>query len=346
MSTYYVSAATGNDADSGATEALAWLTIDKAMNTVIAGDKVWVKADGNYAELATVDTVGTPTAPVVFEGYTTTTGDGGRATITGSSTRANCVASNVSILSTTRVYYIFKNFRMTAATAEGFLSIGQNYTFKNCKFDTNGTAGLQARSILCEACEFSANGTRGCNVQAGLGVFVGCQFYDNGTVGLEGNVHLVIVSCIFFSNGSQAMSIGSTNLIAAVINCTIDGDAKDSTFGIEFNTPDAFTALVNNVVYDCGTGISDTNGDGGELVISRNNLVNSNTTAYTNAATFTGEITSAPQFVDEVAGADYHPATGSPLIDAGYDGGVSMAIGAVQPVTQSAMNVFKLRIGV
>ena len=56
MATYFVSAATGNDADTGLTEALAWLTIDKAMNTVVAGDKVWVKADGNYTETATIDT--------------------------------------------------------------------------------------------------------------------------------------------------------------------------------------------------------------------------------------------------------------------------------------------------
>jgi len=55
--------------------------------------------------------------------------------------------------------------------------------------------------------------------------------------------------------------------------------------------------------------------------MSRNNCVNANTTAYTNAATFTGEVTSAPQFTNEVGGADYTPAAGSPLIDAGFDAG-------------------------
>jgi hypothetical protein len=110
MATYYVSAATGSDADSGLTEALAWLTVDKAMNTVTAGDKVWVKADGNYAELVTIDTAGTATTPIVFEGYTTTPGDGGRATITGSGARANCMVS--SLTAGTHVYYIFKNFRL------------------------------------------------------------------------------------------------------------------------------------------------------------------------------------------------------------------------------------------
>ena len=81
MATYYVSDATGNDGDTGLTELLAWATIDHAMNTVVAGDKVWVKADGDYTETATIDTIGTNVSPIVFAGYTSTPRDGGQATI-------------------------------------------------------------------------------------------------------------------------------------------------------------------------------------------------------------------------------------------------------------------------
>ena len=344
-STYYVSAATGNDSDTGLTEALAWLTVDKAMNTVATGDKVWVKADGNYAELATIDTVGTTTAPIVFEGYTTTTGDGGRATITGSSARANCVVNNAAL--TTAAYYVFKNFQFTAATAEG-VKMGSSsvYTFKNCKFDNNGTRGLSAKLVRCEECEFSSNTTEGCIVPSSKGCFIGCSFYSNKGAGLffDGGLGVVLFS-VFFSNAGNAIEGGGDNDLFIVVGCTVDGDSKNTDDGLTINSASSLPVVVNNAFYDCTTGINSA-GDRGELVLSRNNLVNANTTAYVNVATFTGEITSAPQFTNEVGGADYHPDTGSPLRDAGFDRGASMDIGAVQSVAGAASNVFKLRIGV
>lgn len=334
MATYYVSAATGLDADSGLTEALAWLTIDKAMNTVVAGDKVWVKADGNYAELVTIDTIGTTTAPIVFEGYTTTLGDGGRATITGSSARANCIAVNAAI--TTSLYYVFKNIRCTAATAEGLLTVRNHLTLKNCKFDANGTDGCSCYLVSCEGCEFSSNGTTtshyGLRVAGGGTICVGCTFASNAGIGLYGpGIPLVAVGCVFFSNAAQNLYMGGVDILVTVANCTFDGDAKDSDSGIENSGAATLLAVINTVLYDCTTGwVAASNG--GERNISRNNLVNANTTAYTNAATFTGEVTTAPQFVNEVGGADYTPAATSPLLEAGFDGKVPsyMDIGAIQ----------------
>lgn len=348
MSIYYVDMAVGNDANAGTDEGSgnAWKTIDKAMNTVVAGDKVWVKASADYTEVATIDTAGTATAPIVFEGYTTTTGDGGRATITGSSSRANCITVSIG----GSFFYAFKNFRFTAATGNGVNTSATKVTYKNCKFDANGGIGLNGLDLICEGCEFISNTSYGVQTSnsTGLehGVFIGCRFDNNGDVAIQADTHVVVLECTFFSNGLQAISYTLTGGLCVVVNCTFDGDGKDTTVGIEVTKTNATVALVNNAIYDCVTGVSNTLGNKGESVVSRNNLVNANTTAYNNAATFTGEVTAAPVFVDEVAGADYHPDTGSPLIDAGFDGGVSMAIGAVQPVTQAATNVFKLRIGV
>jgi hypothetical protein len=318
MATYYVSTS-GSDAAAGTSEGTSWLTIDKGMNTVVAGDKVWVKA-GTYAELVTIDTVGTATAPIIFEGYTTTTGDGGQATITGSSARANCVAD--SVVADTNLYYVFKNFRLTAATGAGLLTDCSRLTFKNCKFDTNGTIGLSCRTTVCEACEFSSNGTNGVTTSGAGGVggiFIGCKFYSNTARGLAGGMGLVVFGCTFFNNGGDNIRVGGGGgTLSTVLNCTFDGNAKNSDSGISWGPCDAL-AYVNNVLYDCDTGVV---GDSsmGESICSRNNLVNANTTNYTNAATFTGEITSAPQFTNEVAGADYTPAAGSPLINAGLNG--------------------------
>jgi len=314
MSTYYVSAASGSDVNSGLSEALAWATVDKGMNTVAAGDKVWVKADGNYAELATIDTVGTETAPIVFEGYTTTKGDGGRATITGSSARANCVADSIAV--NTAIYYVFKNFRFTGAIADGVNTDCNHLTFKNCKFDTNGVNGITARLSLYEACEFSSNTERGAQIAAALSIFIACKFYNNGTDGAFSNNVLVCVGCTFFSNADSGIFVGTHGVI---INCTVDGDAKDTTIGLSAYEPTSLLAVVNNVFYDCATGFNGAAGRG-DRVVSRNNCVNGNTTAYSNAETFTGEVTSAPQFTNEVGGADYTPAAGSPLINAGLNG--------------------------
>jgi len=322
MATYYVSTS-GSNAAAGTSEGAAWLTIDKGMNTVAAGDKVWVKADGNYAELATIDTVGTTTAPIVFEGYTTTTGDGGRATITGSSTRANCVAD--SIAANTNIYYVFKNFRFTAATGIGFSTDCNVLVFKNCKFDNNGSHGLSCRLVSGELCEFSSNGGSGVLGNSGSqggSLFIGCKFYSNGATGLSaGSFSSVLFGCIFFSNATDNLwAFGGTNSVCAVINCVFDGDSKDSDIGISMQANAWVGAIINSIFYDCATGIS-SDVNVGEQLISRNNLVNANTTAYVNAATFTGEVTSAPQFTNEVGGADYTPAAGSPLINAGFDGG-------------------------
>ena len=108
MTVYYVDGAIGNDGNDGLAEGSsnAWATIDKAMNTVIAGDKVWVKATGNYNELATIDTAGTSSLNIVFEGYTSTTGDNGKVTIDAQSTRASCIADATGV----GTHYVFKNF--------------------------------------------------------------------------------------------------------------------------------------------------------------------------------------------------------------------------------------------
>lgn len=56
MTTYYVRV-TGSDAADGLGPATAWQTIDKAANTVAAGDTVYIGA-GVYRELVTMDTAG------------------------------------------------------------------------------------------------------------------------------------------------------------------------------------------------------------------------------------------------------------------------------------------------
>lgn len=311
--------AVGDDANLGTSEGAgnAWKTVDKAMNEVAADDKVWVKASANYTELATIDTAGGKNTPIIFEGYTSSTGDGGRVTVTGGGVRANCIADSLG--AGTDIFYIFKNFRFTDATGAGIDTDCDFITFKNCKFDTNGAQGLDCRLVQCEDCEFESNTTSGVEVVAEGGVFVGCTFYSNGTNGIQCVGHLAALFCIFFSNALFNIINTTVDAIITVVNCTIDGDAKNSNTGV-YVADQSIVTVVNTVAYDCAVGMGG-GGDTGERVISRNNCVNSNTADYDGFNTFSGEVTDAPNFVNEVGGADYTPDTDSPLIDTGFDAG-------------------------
>lgn len=66
MPVYYVRK-TGSDAAAGTSPATAWLTIDKAANTVVAGDTVYIGA-GIYRELVTMDTAGSSGNPITYVG--------------------------------------------------------------------------------------------------------------------------------------------------------------------------------------------------------------------------------------------------------------------------------------
>lgn len=334
MATYFVSGLTGNDADDGLSEANAWLTIDKAMNTVVAGDKVWVKGDANYTETATIDTAGTRSSPITFEGYTSATGDGGEAQINGGATRANGILDSTA--ASTRLYYLFKNFYITNHTGHGVNTDGNHLVWKKCRFSSNGTtsgSGYNGRQAMFEQCEFNDNSLDGATIgSTGVVVFVGCKFNRNTQDGVDSGVGTLCFGCEFLSNGGNAVVGGAANDAGgflAVINCTIDGDADDTTIGFSANTAfDNELVVLNSIIYDCDTGLRADHG-AFENHISRNNLVNGNATAYTGFSTVTGEVTGAPAFVNE--GTDYSLQGSSPARDAGYDiSSTGMDIGANQ----------------
>jgi hypothetical protein len=125
-----------------------------------------------------------------------------------------------------------------------------------------------------------------------------------------------VYSCVCVSNGLLNININGT--LNVVVNCTTDGDAKDSNSGVEFSaTATHEHVLINTILYDCGTGLAGPSTHG-ERIISLHNLVNSNTTDYgTGLGTDEGEVTAAPLFIDE-GGGDYGLQNSSPARSAGY----------------------------
>jgi hypothetical protein len=285
----------------------AFTTIQRSVNVVRAGEKTWIKATANYNEQVTVaaGAVGTVTAPVVFEGYTTTKGDDGVITIDGQATRVNCW-----IPTSANQFHVFKHMRFTGGTGSGFAggAATAHCTFKKCRFDTNALTGCTVdANCIFEGCYAHNNTTRGFLTTA-FTPFLGCIAANNGTSGFETQGG-VFFDCIGYSNAVKNF-ISTQTAFHLFINCTVDGDAKDSDDG--FDVASAFNnsvcAVLNCIAYDCTTGFRAPAGVG-ERWLSRNNLVNANTTAYVNFSTFEGEVTAAPGFVNE-ATAD-HGITGS-----------------------------------
>jgi hypothetical protein len=314
VTTYFVDTTTGSDTNDGLSEVDAWATLGKTQTAPIAaGDKVWVKGSADYTEALTLTVVGTATAPIVFEGYTTTTGDGGMATVNGSAARATgllpAAGSN---------FNIFKNFRFTNHTSHGAGNLTSDHlTYKKCRFDANGGDGVRAdQNCIFEGCYSHGNTSNGFNVGAPT-AFICCISNSNGVDGFssEGGT---VYKCIAFSNAGNAFTATQATY-HVFIDCVADGDGKDTNDG--FDISDAFAnsqvIVINCVAYDCTTGFRSASGLDTERSVSRNNLVNANTTAYTAFATHVGEVTSAPAFVAE-ASQDYTPDTGSPLIAAGF----------------------------
>jgi hypothetical protein len=321
MATYYVEAGHGGT-DSG-TEANPWLTIDQAMAGLGDGDKVWVKATASYTETVDIDGhQATWNTPIVIEGYTSSTGDGGKVTIDGGAARASGIVESGFAGNTN---YVFKNFIIQNHTSHGIdLNDVDRFTWKNCEFIGNGTVSGHGALVgllhAFENCKFNSNSADGCACQSN-GIFIGCEFMSNGGSGLDGSGTTLAVFCTFFSNGTTAMDSGASHdVVTLMVNCTVDGDGKDTVNGLNQSVAFRhFGAIVNCILYDCTNGIDFSNG---EAFISRNNLVNSNTNNYINGAgTYSGEVTSAPAFVDE-GSQDYALTVASPARDAGYDGSI------------------------
>lgn len=319
MATYYVDTAVGDDGNLGTSEGAgnAWATIQKAIDEVAADDKVWVKATGTYSEAldATSATAGGAATPIVFEGYTSSTGDRGLVTVSGGGSLAN---GYVPITGTN--YYVWKGFRWTDYTSDGVdAGAGDHLCFYNCRFDNNGAIGCQVDDYcMFLNCTADSNVSDGFDIN-GAGMILFCYAASNGGDGFDYQGG-TIMGCVAFSNGANGINISATSGSAdnVIIGNTVDGDAKDTTTGINIYTASSVIRVfaINNIVYDCINGIA-ANADT-EKLFSYYNLVNGNTADYVNASTHEGEQTAAPQFKAEASN-DYTPVAASPAKNGGMD---------------------------
>ena len=214
MATYYVDAVAGSDSNAGTAEGSgnAWQTIQKAANTISNGDKVWVKASADYTEQVTLAT--SMSNLTMFEGYSSTIGDNGKATIQGSNSRSYCLSS------TSKYHYGWKNFIFEGATTASMQLNTQNayWWFGNCIFrpgtGSGSTAGANLASsasafVNCLFDGFSGNGIEFSGSSPDH--FAGCTFSNNGNYGLLAAFSTVYaIKCVFVDNATIGLR-GNTN---------------------------------------------------------------------------------------------------------------------------------------
>lgn len=324
MPTYYVDTSVGNDGNAGTSEGAgnAWATIDKAMNTVIAGDKVWVKASGTYVEDPAIDTAGGTTTPIVFEGYENSTGDNGKVTISGVT---NCLTTTLGAVESR---YIFKNFIFNGGTGAAVsLGSADGNAFLNCEFKSAGTDGFTGGGDYNDFinCKFYDNGEDGLSNASMAGHIIGCAFYGNGRIGVEANP-TVFYRNLVYNNDTDAVGGKHADLgsCAVIIGNTFDGENRAGNLA-ENDGQTVFLA-VDNVFYDSGTyGMTNSATTSHYRSFAGYNLFNDNASGtYADAGDpeLIGyqDVTDAPSFNDEGAD-DYTLQSSSPAVNAAIQPG-------------------------
>lgn len=227
-SEYYVDPLNGSDTTGdGLSDATAWQSVQHALDNITKnttdGDRINIKDTADDVLSATLDftTIGSYayTYSLVFQGYTSTAGDGGIGGISGG-------GGNFSI------------------------SGGSYKNWKDMRLHNTGTATIltTARSSV-ENCTFE-NGSNG--VSHNIGSILGCRFYDLTGAGVV--TYRSIVAQNHFENGTtnkMTSGVNVTSTTCSVVNNTFSIDG--STTAIRSNS-DPIQIFGNSILSNGGTG--------------------------------------------------------------------------------------------
>ena len=318
MTVYYVDVTTGDDSENnGLTERLAWQSLHHAIDTMSDGDKCWVKASADYVVedgandcILYVDT--TASEYYTFEGYHTTPGDGGVATLnagTGALTYAIDCASTSDYY-----YYLFKHIRFTGAASSAMNVAMRGAVYYMCCSDNNGGYGFNTyygKTIGCVAYNNTSSGFYN------IPLITHCISYGNGSTEIYNQY--IQTNCLTYDVTGRAIINNSSAYSSITMGNTLDGDNVASSKGIyQDGAGNRRITVINNIIYDFDEGICALT-DFGEYNIINNNLMYSNNTDYTNCADYGDDVDGTEDpFVDS-ANRDYRLKSNSEAKAAGMD---------------------------
>jgi hypothetical protein len=264
LATYYVDGSVGNDSNAGtsAGSGNAWLTIGHGLSSLTHGDLLWVKASATYSigtglSLSTQD-FGTPTR--VF-GYTSTPGDGGRATIlvTGAITAFTFGGTGYGAA--------IANFVFDGGSGTGTVGIDSSgalspFSVKNCLVKDFSGSGINLGGsygnwlVDCEV--MGCAGTAAIYSQGSYCSLLGCKVHGNTATGIANSDYtksIDVKNCQVYGNtGASSDGIALIGLTPSVTGCTMHGNGRH---GINILTFQHLQIINNIITLNGGYGIND-----------------------------------------------------------------------------------------
>jgi len=248
----YVDCANGNDGSDGTSEANAWLTVQFAADTATSGMRVNIEWDDSSFDCtlsATIDmdtNSGTVDDPILFQGYTTTPGDGGVAVIDGDSTAGNIFQMN------SADFIIFRHIEVKGGTIDGW-NIGNgsdNIAWIEIKITDAGSIGIDVASgsQRCRQIGNEITGTTGVGIEQGDERTVMAYNYIHDTSGTGIVVVIgatIVANVIDTTTGHNVSILGDFGLIAGNTLYNATGAGNDN---INITSSDEWHVITNNIM--------------------------------------------------------------------------------------------------
>jgi hypothetical protein len=306
---FYVSTS-GLDTNPG-TLASPWRTVQKALNTLQAGQLAYVRA-GTYTQSLMMTRAGTATAPITVRNY-----PGETPVLRPGTGQSDDMPLS---LGTGAAYVRFQGLVIDGATGSSTANVyawgnAHDIELSECEVRNSARQGF-----------FSDPATRAIQI-------IGCYFHDNGGSGpvqqdhnlyVEGHNHVIANSLIANAPNGFDVQIYPSNDGTIVADNTIVGAFRDGiVVGSDGGTTTSNLTIVNNILAFNGRyGISTFWGG----TVGAGNLATMNV-AYGNASgqlvgngiTYVANTIADPRFVDRANG-NFHLQLGSPGIDSALIG--------------------------
>lgn len=297
MATYYVDGAVGNDTNAGTSAGAgnAWATVSHGVATMSGGDTLNVKATVTYTITGTMTPpAGSAGLPTIIQGYTTTVGDGGQATIQISSGSFFMFTLSANFL---RVQNFILDCNLKASTrgiqATGNELISDRITVM--KFTDYGHVYSGTNHVI-----HSPRATAGTNAGGGAGLYFGGApkvrniiSDNNACVGvLCPSAPDIIGGLVLNNTGASIDGIQVTSAGASVRGLSIYGNGRD---GIRYTSTGnkADGAMVTNCIFvnngAYGVNCQDTNN--GLLLANYNAFYNNPSGQYHNYSGGANDVT-------------------------------------------------------